>query len=90
MYVVGVSKAYSNSNSRVKNRIKPKTDYVIYSYDEHFKISRKSVSKLQWYFAKLFTKKYHKITFKCENCSQKFISIVKNKKKSVRCPNCEM
>ena len=90
MYIVSATRAYNNAFSTVKKRNKPKNGYFIYQYDENYKFSRKRVSKIRFYWTKYFVKKWKNITFKCENCNQKFVSLVRNKKKSVRCPNCEM
>ena len=76
MYVVKVSKAYTNSIKKRNSKTK-KSCYKLIFYDElgHWNIKR--ISKIKAYWIKLFVKKYK--VKKCFTCGQKYLG---------SCPNC--
>ena len=76
MYVINVSKAYSNSIKKRNNKTK-KSCYKLIFYDEFGNWHIKRISKLKAYWIKLFVKK-HKVK-KCCTCGQKYLG---------SCPNC--
>ena len=56
-YVISVSKTYSNSAKKRNSKTK-KRSFRYYFYDEAGHLRRKTISRTQAYFMKLFVKKY--------------------------------
>ena len=76
MYVVKVSKTYSNYSKKRNNHTK-KSRYKLYFYDEAGNFHSCRVSKIKAFWIKLFVKKY-KVKY-CKSCGQKYLN---------SCPNC--
>ena len=76
MYVVKVSKTYSNYSKKRNNHTK-KSRYKLYFYDEAGNSHSCRVSKIKAFWIKLFVKKY-KVKY-CKSCAQKYLN---------SCPNC--
>jgi len=74
-YVISVSKTYSNSAKKRNSKTK-KRSWRYYFYDEAGHLRRKTISRTQAYFMKLFVKKYK--VRECPSCSQKYIGSCQN------------
>ena len=88
MYLIGVSKGYSNSFQRVQRRIKPKNVLYAYFLDEDQKFSKRKLTKSQYFIFKYFKTKYKKSKFLCQICGNTFSGIIKKHKDQIECPYC--
>ena len=71
MYVVKVSKTYSNYSKKRNNHTK-KSRYKLYFYDEAGNFGSCRVSKIKAFWIKLFVKKY-KVKY-CKLCGQRYFN----------------
>ena len=88
MYLIGVPKAFSNNNNRVKVRYKPKTQHRAYFIDENGKIITEKLSKSKYFIFKYLKTKYKRRKFNCPKCKNRFSGLVKSSKDKLECPNC--
>ena len=88
MYLIGVSKGYSNSFQRVQRRVKPKNIHYSYFLDENQKFYKRKITKLEYFVSKYFKTKYKKRKFLCQICENTFSGIVKKHKDQIDCPYC--
>ena len=89
MYLISVSKAYSNYSGRASTRRKPKNLRFAYFLDEDQKIHKRKLTKLEYFIFKYFKTKYKKNKFCCQNCGNTFSGIIKKRKDQIECPYCE-
>ena len=88
MYLIGVSKGYSNSFQRVQRRVKPKNIRYAYFLDEDQKFHKRKLTKLEYFVSKYLKTKYKKRKFLCEICGNTFSGIVKKQNDQIECPYC--
>ena len=89
LYLIGVSKGYSNSFQRVSRRTKPKNVLYAFYFDEDQKFHKRKLSKFEYFISKYFKTKYKKRKFLCESCNNIFFGIIKKQKTDIDCPFCE-
>ena len=75
MYALKACKTYSHC-SKKRNSNTKKAAYKLYFYDEAGHLRRKTISRTQAYFMKLFVKKYK--VRECPSCNQKYIGSCQN------------
>ena len=88
MYLIGVSKGYSNSFQRVQRRIKPKNVRYAFFLDENQKFHKRKLTKFEYFIFKYLKTKYKKNKFCCETCGNTFTGIIKKHKDQIECPYC--
>ena len=88
MFLIGVSKGYSNSFQRYSRRTKPKNVLYAYFLDEDQKFHKRKLTKLEYFISKYFKTKYKKRKFLCESCNNVFQGIVKKRNNEIECPYC--
>ena len=88
MYLIGVSKGYSNSFQRYSRRTKPNNVLYAYFLDEDQKFHKRKLTKLEYFVSKYFKTKYKKRKFLCESCNNFFFGIVKKRNNEIECPYC--
>tara|TARA_R100001530_G_C4229093_1_gene132147 strand:- start:78 stop:350 length:273 start_codon:yes stop_codon:yes gene_type:complete len=88
MYLISVSKAYSNYSGRASTRRKPKNLRFAYFLDENEKMYRRKLSKFEYFIFKYLKTKYKKNKFCCEKCGNTFSGIIKKHKHQIECPYC--
>ena len=89
MYLIGVSRGYSNSFQRVSRRIKPPNIFYAFFINEDQKFIKKKITKFEYFISKYFKTKYKKRKFFCESCNNFFFGIIKKQKTDIDCPFCE-
>ena len=88
LFMLSVSKTYSNSSKRYKTRYKPKNIRYAYFVDENGKMVRKKLTKFEYFISKHFKTKWKRRKFICEECGDSFTGLIKKEGDQVDCPNC--
>ena len=80
-YVISVSKRHKNNHAGVK-----KGTWMIYYYDEDWKLQTKRISPLLVPFYKIG--KWHRKKMSCLECGRVFLTVVNWRDKDQECPFC--
>ena len=86
-YIISVAKTYKHRGKR-HHRDDTKKHWFVYYYDEDrvFHSDQVSFAKAMYYKKR----RLHRIRYWCEICDYIFLAIVKSKKETPQCPNCEV
>ena len=79
--IISVSKRHKNNHAGVKNGA-----WVVYYYDEDWKLQTKRINPLLVQFYKLA--RYHRIQCQCDECDLLYITFVNWHDKNQDCPRC--
>ena len=80
-YIISVSKRHENNHAGVKNGT-----YMIYYYDEDWKIQTQRINPLLIWYYKL--KKRHRKKGMCSECHRQFVFLTTWYDKKMECPVC--
>jgi len=88
MYLIGVSKRYTNYKTRRASPTRSGKGKMAYYYDEMLNIFTKKEGYFSYYFKKYFVPKWRLRKFICPECGNIFQGLVTIFRREVDCPYC--